>query len=141
MRNNENNRPSVGVAVVVLKDKRVLIGEDRRKGKRMFGVPGGHWENKESLREAAIREVKEESGLECNTIKLVSVYDFYRADKKRSYVTIGLKAQYVSGQPQDLEDEGRMNWKWIKPEKALELNLFPPDRILIERYISGIIFE
>ena len=117
MHNNENNRPSVGVAVVVEKNRRILIGEDRRKGKRMFGVPGGHWENKESLKEAAIREVKEEAGLECNAIKLISVYDFYRDDKKKSYVTIGLKVQYVSGQPQDLEDEGRMNWKWIKPKK------------------------
>ena len=135
-----NNKPSVGVAVVVVKDGKILIGEDGRKG-GVFGVPGGHWENKETLKDCAIREVREESGIECKNPVLISVYDFYREDKDKSYVTIGMKAEFVSGEPQNLLVEERLNWKWYNPEEALELNLFPPDKILIQRYLNGVIYE
>lgn len=134
------NQPSVGVAVVVIKDSKILLGRDDRKGD-VFGVPGGHWESGESLKECGQREVKEESGVVCGEPSLVSVYDFYRADKAKSYVTIGMKADYVSGQLTDLPEEKRSEWNWYTPEDALKLNLFPADKILIERYLSGIVFE
>jgi len=136
----EKIRPSIGVATVVIKDDKILIGRDNRKGDFVFGVPGGHWENGETLKECAVREVKEESGIICDNVQLISVYDFYRKDKDKSYVTIGMKADYISGKFSDLEDEGRMDWKWYTIDEALKLNLFPPDKILIERLLSKIIF-
>ncbi len=139
--NNEKIRPSVGVATVVVKDGKIAIGKDTRKGDAVFGVPGGHWESGETLKECALREVKEESGIEASNPQLISVYDFYRTDKEKSYVTIGMKADYISGEFSDLDDEGRLDWTWYTPEEALKLNLFPADKILIERFLSGIIFE
>jgi len=144
MSNNSNEqagRPSIGVATVVVKDGLVLIGEDTRKGEMICGVPGGHWENGETLKECAMREVKEESGVICKDASLISVYDFYRPDKQKSYITIGMKAVYESGELTDLHEEGRLNWTWHTPEEALKLNLFAPDRILLERYLSGVIYE
>lgn len=134
-------RPSVGVATVVLKDGKILIGKDTRKGDAVFGVPGGHWESGETLKKCAIRETKEESGIDSTNVQLVSIYDFYREDRGKSYVTIGMKADYVSGELQDLHEEGRLDWNWYAPEDALKLNLFPADKILVERYLSGVIFE
>lgn len=138
---NESNRPSVGVATVVIKDGKILIGKDARKGDAVFGVPGGHWESGETLKECAAREVLEESGVSCSDVQLISIYDFYREDKGKSYVTIGMKANYLSGDLTDLHEEGRLDWNWYLTDDALKLNLFPADRILIERFISGIIFE
>jgi len=132
-------RPVIGVATVVVKEGKILIGRDSRKGD-VYGVPGGHWESGESLKEGAMREVKEESGVACKNLALISVYDFYREDKQRSYVSIGIKAEYESGELTDNHEEGRMEWDWYAPEAALKLNLFAPDRILIERYLSGVIF-
>jgi len=137
----EDNRPSIGVAVIVVKDQKILIGEDKEKGENIFGVPGGHWENKETLKECAVREVREESGIICKNPKLVSVYDFFRGDKNRNYLSIGMKAEYVSGEPRNLIEEGRLNWEWHTIEDALKLNLFSADRILIQRYLSGVIYE
>ncbi|MFA4931272.1 MAG: NUDIX domain-containing protein [Patescibacteria group bacterium] len=133
--------PAIGVATVVVYQNKIAIGRDTRKGQNVYGVPGGHWESGETLKECAIRETKEECGLDIANPRLISVYDFYRPDKKKSYVTIGMKADYLSGQFTNLENEGRLQWSWYSIEEALKLNLFPPDRILIERYISGIIFE
>lgn len=141
MNEPQKERPSVGVATVVIKDGKILIGRDTRKGDEIYGVPGGHWESGESLKECAAREVKEESGITCGNVTLISVYDFYRADKQKSYVTIGMKADYLSGELADHIEEGRMEWAWYSTEEALKLNLFAPDRILIERFLSGVIFE
>lgn len=133
-------RPSVGVATVIIRDGKILIGKDTKKGEAVYGVPGGHWESGETLKECALREVEEESGIHCQEPDLISVYDFYRADKQKSYVTIGMKAEYQDGELRDKLDEGRLEWAWYTPEEALGLNLFAPDRILIERYLSGTIF-
>jgi 8-oxo-dGTP diphosphatase len=137
----QKERPSVGVATVVVKGGKILIGRDTRKGEEVYGVPGGHWESGETLKECAAREVKEESGVECENATLISVYDFYRADKQKSYVSIGMKADYRSGELADQAEEGRMEWNWYTPEEALKLNLFAPDRVLIERYLSGVVYE
>jgi ADP-ribose pyrophosphatase YjhB (NUDIX family) len=136
----DENRPRVGVAIIVLKNGKILIGEDGRKG-NVFGVPGGHWENHETLKDCAIREVKEESGIICEKPTLISVYDFYREDKGKSYVTIGMKCDFISGEPTDLVSEKRFNWSWHNPEDALRLNLFSADKILIQRYLSGEIYK
>lgn len=141
MPEQNKERPSVGVATVVVKDGKILIGKDTRKGEAMYGVPGGHWESGETLKECATREVKEESGVTCKNPTLISVYDFYRKDKGKSYVSIGMKADFESGELADLDEEGRLDWDWYTLEEALKLNLFPPDKILVERYLSGIVYE
>lgn len=125
---------------MVIKEGKILFGRDLHKGD-VFAIPGGHWENGETLKECAKREVREESGVECDHLSLVGVYDFYREDKQRSYVSICMKADYVSGNPRSQVEEGRVEWDWYAPEEALKLNLFPPDRIFVQRYLSGVIFE
>ena len=140
MQGQNTNRPLVGVAVIVERDGHILLGEDTRKGERLYGVPGGHWEHGETLKECARREVREECGVMCRNVWLVSVYDFYREDKQRYYVAIGMKAEYEAGELGDQLEEGRLHWQWYTPEEALRLDLFSPDRILIERYLSGVVF-
>jgi len=139
--NQQQIRPLVGVATVVTKEGKILIGKDSKKGSDIYGVPGGHWENGETLKECSIREVKEESGVLCDNIELISVYDFFRKDKNKSYVTIGMKADYVYGKLDDLIEEGRTDWNWHTAEETLKLNLFPADRVLIERFLNGEIYN
>src|SRR5262245_10363308 len=93
------HRPLVSVAVIVKKGADILIGEDRRKGENIYGVPGGHLEAAETLKDCALREVREEAGIVCRDLNLVSVHDFYREDKQRHYVVIGFAAEYASGEP------------------------------------------
>jgi ADP-ribose pyrophosphatase YjhB (NUDIX family) len=135
-----DNRPNVGVATIVVKDDKILLGKDAPKSD-VYGLPGGHWESGETLKECSARETKEESGVVCSNQKLVSIYDFYREDKKKSYLTFGMSAEYVSGNLTDLKNEGRSHWDWYSYEDAMKLNLFPPDRILLERFKSGIVYE
>jgi len=133
---NETLAPKVGLQVLVIKDDKVLIGRDEKKGKDIYGVPAGHWHNDETLEQGAKREVEEESGVICKNLKLISVYDFFRHDKGIRYVSIGYAADYVSGELTDNAEEERLGWEWVEPEEALKLNLYPAGRALLDKYLT-----
>ncbi|MFH1275875.1 MAG: NUDIX domain-containing protein [Candidatus Woesearchaeota archaeon] len=135
------NLPGIGVAVVVFKDGKILLGEDLGKGKEVvFGVPGGHWDHGETIAEAARREVFEEAGIKIKNLKLISVYDFFREDKNKNYVSIGFRAEYESGDLKDESELTRKNWQWFDFVE-LPNNLFGPDNVLLSRVENSIIWE
>jgi 8-oxo-dGTP pyrophosphatase MutT (NUDIX family) len=61
-----------GVAAVIFEDGRVLL--QRRDDTRRWGLPGGSIEPGESVRTAIIREVREETGLDVEPVRLIGVY-------------------------------------------------------------------
>jgi ADP-ribose pyrophosphatase YjhB (NUDIX family) len=61
-----------GVAAVIFDDGRVLL--QRRDDTRRWGLPGGGVEPGESVRQAVIREVHEETGLDVEPVRLIGVY-------------------------------------------------------------------
>ncbi|MFI4896094.1 MAG: NUDIX hydrolase [Steroidobacterales bacterium] len=54
-------KPDVTVAAVIVRDDRFLLVEERIRGRLVFNQPAGHLEDAESLLEAVIREVLEET--------------------------------------------------------------------------------
>ena len=67
---DNNNRPLVGVSIIIKKDNKVLIG--KRKNIRASGTwafPGGHLEFRESFEDCIKREVIEEAGIKIKNIK------------------------------------------------------------------------
>ncbi|KAK1380955.1 Geranyl diphosphate phosphohydrolase [Heracleum sosnowskyi] len=64
--------PFVGIAVFVIKGKKVLIGRRLSSvGHNTYCVPGGHLEFGESFEQCAVREVKEETGLDVEKIEFL----------------------------------------------------------------------
>lgn len=69
-------RPIAGVGVVVLRDEHVLMirrGREPRIGQ--WSIPGGKQELGETWQETAVREVREETGVEIDVIGIVDVVD------------------------------------------------------------------
>lgn len=146
--NNEpqKQKPGIGVAIVVWKDiakEQMLLGlgHSVENKEEIYAVPGGHWESGETLIDAVQRETFEEAGIKVHDIRLISVYEFFNPEKNKSYVTIGFEGILAEGTPKVMEADKKANWGWYSPSQALEFPLFIPDKALIERALSGIVYE
>jgi len=64
--------PTLGVSVIVIDKGKVLL--TKREDFEVWCLPGGGVDSHESVEEAAIREVYEETGLKIKLEKLVGVY-------------------------------------------------------------------
>jgi 8-oxo-dGTP diphosphatase len=63
---------TLGVNVAILQDSQVLLVQ--RNDLPVWGLPGGGVEDGESIAQAAVRETREETGLEVMLTRLVGIY-------------------------------------------------------------------
>ena len=118
------NRPSVGVAVIVIKSGKVLLG--KRKGSHGAGYwafPGGHLEMNESIEVCARREVFEETGISIDNIRYAAFTNDIFKEEKKHYVTLFVVADYHGGEIQVVEPDKCEKWDWFIWGKFPE-NLF-----------------
>lgn len=100
-----SGQPVPAVGVVVLRGEEVLLvrrGRPPRQGQ--WSLPGGRIEWGETAREAALRELKEETGVEAELLGLIEVIDAVftsrtSGETTRHYVLIDFAARWLSGEP------------------------------------------
>lgn len=141
---SSKDNPRIGVAAIVINNTgEILIGYDGDKQKWTF--PGGHWEgaeNGETLEDATLREVFEETGgnygkgIKCHIIRKVYERLFFREDKALWYKSIGYLAAYESGVLGDDPDEKRTLWQFLPPESIKDLDLFEPAKYGLGEYLT-----
>ena len=107
--------PLVGVGAVIINDGRVLLvkrGHPPLAGE--WSIPGGVLELGETLREAAIREVQEETCLTVETADLLGVYDRVLRDEDQRtlyhYVLVDFLCRRVAGEPKAAGDADEVGW-------------------------------
>src|SRR5690349_8948823 len=118
--------PFVGVGAIIIEDGQVLLikrGHAPLAGE--WSIPGGVLEVGETLREAAIREVREETGLEVEPADLLGVYDrVLRDDAGRTiyhYVLIDFLCRRISGEAHAASDAVDLRWCTQKEVDSLSL--------------------
>lgn len=130
-------RPGAGLAIIVMKSNKVLMG--KRKGSHgagLWGFPGGHIEFYESFEDCALREVREETGLNVNLIDYNPVAvtnDFFREEGKH-YVTLYLRAEFQQGIPNVMEEDKCEKWDWFYWNDLPENSIICVENLLKQGY-------
>lgn len=103
--------------MVMVEDKstgKVLV-QERLKSWTGLSFPGGHVEAGESFVDSAVREVKEETGLDIRNLKTCGVIHWIHRTRKDRYIVFLYKTNDFSGTLLDATDEGRVFW--IDPDE------------------------
>lgn len=124
---------------MVLKDGQTLLAERRGShGAGEYAFPGGHLELGESFKACAIRETREEAGIEIKNVKFLRLANVKKYPGKH-YVDVGLTADWKKGEPQNLEPHKFGPWAWYDLDK-LPQPLFEFCRLSLESIKTGQIY-
>lgn len=128
---------SAGGAVVELRDGKPFLAMIATKNRSRWGLPKGAAFERETREEAAVREVREETGLRAEVIEpLETIEYFFRAGDVliHKYVDFFLMA-YRGGdlepQLEEVDDAA-----WFPLEEALERSSFASEKKMLETFAA-----
>lgn len=108
-------QPTVGVGVVIVRKGQVLLikrGKQPRLGE--WSIPGGRQEMGETVRETAVREVLEETGVTIANLRLIDVVDAFGKNPdgslRNQWTLVDFGADWVEGEPRAGGDAAEACW-------------------------------
>ena len=118
--------PLVGVGSIIIEDDRVLLVKRAHPPiQGQWSIPGGVLEVGELVREAAVREAREETGLIVEPGDLLGVYDriLHNHEKRVQYhyVLIDFLCRRVGGELLAASDAAEVRWFTREELPALKL--------------------
>lgn len=131
----------VAVAVVIEKNNQILITKrspdrDHAPNEWEAGITG-RVNQGETCEEAALRETKEELGIEVELITAFKTFHFYRGKEQVEHQGVNFWAKYISGDIV-LDTSEQVEYKWVTPEDALN---YVTDKSVIEEVKTFIEFK
>jgi 8-oxo-dGTP diphosphatase len=91
------------------KDGEVLVQDRLKKDWPGLNFPGGHVERYESLEASAIREMKEETGLDVASLEQCGVFEWNVPEKNIRHLAILYRSNVFSGELSSSQ-EGKVFW-------------------------------
>jgi len=132
----------VGIGVLIRDGNKILLGHRINKVDTggihevdVWTLPGGKQEYNETVLEGAKREVKEETNLDVDELKIFGAADDIQPGKH--YVTMHVIANKFSGDLKVMEPEINSEWRWFDLDNLPE-NLYSPTKKLINNYKNSI---
>jgi ADP-ribose pyrophosphatase YjhB (NUDIX family) len=130
----------VAVSVFVLdQGERVLM--IRRTDNDLYSIPGGQVEIGETLAEAAVREVVEETGVDVEVTGVVGVYSdprhviAYDDGEVRQEFSICFRGRFVGGELRTSRESSEV--LWVELPMLPELTIHPAIRLRIQHGLDG----
>ena len=120
-------QPTLAVGVIVFKeDKVLLVRRGKAPAKGLWAIPGGSVKLGETLKDAAEREIIEETGLQVRAG--ASVYSFESierdddGDVQFHYYIVDLEAEYISGEITPGDDADDAAWMTVADLKVNDVH-------------------
>ena len=118
--------------------RKILLG--KRIDTQDYANPGGMVEFMESPIQAALRETREESNIAINSCGVYGCQP-HKSNNGQEWVsflffTDDFDDSYMTPQGQEIED-----WGWYDIEDAMNMNLFPPAKMALEKAIEARLFS
>ncbi len=126
----ERNRLPVSVQLILEKEDKILLMKRKNTGYEdgKYALPGGHVEANEEIRNAMIREAKEEIGihLDLQDIQLYKVMN-RKVSENQEYIDFIFKANQWTGDITNEEEDKCEEIKWVDMNEIPEntLNYIP----------------
>ncbi|QBS43559.1 NUDIX hydrolase [Nocardia sp. CS682] len=133
------NSIKVAVSALVRDDQgRILM--IRRSDNNKYSIPGGGLEAGETVSEAVVREVKEETGIDVRVTDIIGVFSnpghviAYDDGEVRQEFSICFHAEPVGGKLQTSIESHEVSW--VAPEALSSLDIHPSIMLRIEQGLN-----
>lgn len=138
----EKKKVGAGFGVILERDGKILLGKrhpDPDKADSAFrsagewSLPGGKLDWGETLEDAAIREVKEETGIIISNPEVISVHNC--KNEHAHFMTVGFLVYEWEGEAKVMEPEEMTEWRWFDLNDLPYPRYFPSFEV-IENYLK-----
>ena len=126
--------------VVMNADREVIVIVPTRRaadGSRVLALPKGHPDGRESPLQAALREVREEAGVQAEVVETLGEvrYWYQRGGRRIAKVVEFFLLRYVSGDVADHDHEVEQA-RWVPAAEAAETLTYAGERDMVRRALS-----
>lgn len=132
--------PHVTVAAVVEREQRFLMVAESPEGTGVYNQPAGHLESGESLVEAVVREVREETGFTFRPRHLLGVYRWLNGPRDTTFLRVCFSGFCEEDEPQDRLDPEILATLWMtRAELAAQATRLRSPMVLrcVDDYLAG----
>jgi len=121
--------PQIAVGALVFRNGRVLLVKRKyNPAAGLWAIPGGRVQFGETLKDAAERELLEETSVQIKAGEPIYTFEYINSFH---YVIIDLEAEYISGEPTPADDA--LDARWIRPDELAKLEVTSSTIQLLKR--------